>query len=292
MRENSVQIGGAVVFWRLAPLFDDARLREGLGRLGYICPEPRSPLSAMRAALADSLPKAPEGCAWLIRPTAADDTLAVTMESEGQDRNSYTHELSAQADRTGWALRAGDGGEVPAEVSERFSAAYQAALGTLPMAAVSRVLVKITEGVLCATSLREAGGVYWLPGHRLDEYRALAEVIEAASLGKEGSALYCLSTVADADQARAVSASLAAEVGAEADRIDRELREEDLGARALDGRIRQIEALGDKIRLYEESLGVGMDRLRERMADVGEAAMRARILAAAAADAGQQHLFA
>src|SRR5262245_56036035 len=94
MVENSLDVGGAVVFWSLAAWSDRTRLEAGFSPLGLesFVPEPRPPAAALRDALETVL----GGPRVLVRPLAARDGFAVVREERGPDRNVYESDLVAR----------------------------------------------------------------------------------------------------------------------------------------------------------------------------------------------------
>jgi hypothetical protein len=83
MEISRTQIGGAVVFWRLAKNSHRATLEQGLKDLNLedFIPEPRTPMSCLRAALADVFLPANKEERVVIRPHKNDITgFAVAVE--------------------------------------------------------------------------------------------------------------------------------------------------------------------------------------------------------------------
>ena len=102
------------------------------------------------------------------------------------------------------------------------------------------------------------------------------------------NAIYLIRHPLDADALRAVRDAIAAEVRAESGRILREVTSGELGERALEHRQQQAADLRQKIGLYEELLGVGLEQLHRAVDEADQAAGVAAILAAAHASAAPE----
>src|SRR5262249_39008919 len=143
-------------------------------------------------------------------------------------------------------------------------------LGLLRAAQVSASLVRILDS-LGATRLRPSGAVYWLPEYHLDRWQRVAEVVEKAGLSKPNS-VYVIRHQMDADAMRAVRDAIVAEVGTEAARIKREVQSGELGERALEHRQQHAAELQQKIAMYEDLLGIGLELLHATVDEADQAA--------------------
>lgn len=275
MVESSLDVGGAVVFWSLADATDRDRLRVGFAPLGLeaFVPDPRPPAAVLREALDEVL----GGPRVLVRPLAARDGFAVVREDRGTAANAYATELVARV--------AGDPPTLSFEPADdrsvRVRDAFQQSAGRVPAAQLSAALVTVVES-LGGTRLRPSGAVYWVPGHKLDDWAAVARAVEAAAPGRP-SAVYLLRHRLDADAVRAVRDAVVAEVSAEAGRIRDEVQTGELGGKALETRHAQAAALRDKVLLYEDLLAVGLAGLHAAVDAADQAAATATLLLSAAA---------
>jgi hypothetical protein len=273
MVEGNLDIGGAVVFWSLADGTDRWQLRSGFAPLGLesFVPDPRPASAVLKEALEEVL----GGPRVLVRPLAARDGFAVVTEDRGRAGNSYHTGLVAR-------VSAGDPPELSFDpVDERAARVigkYREHEGKVPAAQLSAALVKVVES-LGGTRLRPTGAVYWVPGHKLDEWAAVAHAVERAATGRP-SAVYVIKHKLDADAVRAVRDAVVGEVRADADRIVAEVSGGDLGGRALDTRRKEAAALRDKVLLYEDLLNVGLAGLHRAIDAADQAAATAALLLA------------
>jgi hypothetical protein len=146
---------------------------------------------------------------------------------------------------------------------------------------MSASMVRIIES-LGGTRLRPSGAVYWLPGHRIDEWARIANAIENSADGAL-SAVYILRHKLDHDSVRAVRDAVVSEVQAEANRIRDEVLGGELGSRALETRKKQAADLREKVLLYEDLLSVGLKGLHRVIDEADQAAATAAILLGATA---------
>jgi hypothetical protein len=269
MVERDLAAGGAVTFWTLAEATDRPRLERAFAALGLqaFVPDPRPAPACLRDALEDVF----GGPRVLVRPLATRDGFAVVNEDRGAADNAYTTRLVARV-RDGqapsfdpWTL------DTPRVVE-----AYDRHVGRVPGHQLSAALVKVVEH-LGGTRLRPGGAIYWVPGHRVEDWARIAEAAERAADGRP-SAVYVLRHRLDADAVRAVRDAVVAEVQAEAIRICAEVAAGDLGGRALETRKQQAADLREKVLLYEDVLSVGLAGLHTAVDRADQAAATASLL--------------
>ena len=277
MVESHLDVGGAVVFWSLAESIDRDRLRVGFTPLGLeaFVPDPRPSSAVLRDALEEVL----GGPRVLVRPLAARDGFAVVHEDRGTAGNAYATQLVARVTGDPPALSF----EPADDRSTRVRETFRKHAGRVPAAQLSAALVKVVES-LGGTRLRPTGAVYWVPGHKLDDWAMVARAVEAAATDRP-SAVYLLRHRLDADAVRAVRDAVVAEVGAEAGRIRDEVQTGELGGKALETRKAQAAALRDKVLLYEDLLSVGLAGLHAAVDAADQATATAALLLSAAAAA-------
>lgn len=271
MLEKHFGVGGAIVFWNLAEWTNRGQLTAQWSAVGLeaLVPEPRPAPAALRSALEDVF----AGPRILIRPLASRDGFAVVREDRGLAANQYQTDFTARV----------IAGEPPSLTFDpwdnravRVQGAYQSQLGRATACQVSSALVRIIES-MGGTRLRPSGAVYWLPGHRIDEWCRIGEAVENAADGAL-SAVYMLRHRLDHDAVRAVRDAVVAEVQAESVRIKDEILAGELGSRALETRKKQAADLRDKVLLYEDLLSVGLKGLHRAVDEADQAAATAALL--------------
>ena len=94
MREQAIDLGGAVVYWSLSEWTDRARLHDGFAAAGFAAHVPDArPLAAV---LRDALKEGAGGPGVLVRPLRTRDGFAVVEERRGEAANAYRQTLAAR----------------------------------------------------------------------------------------------------------------------------------------------------------------------------------------------------
>ena len=229
MTEGHLDVGGAVVFWSLADGTDRERLRNDFTSLDlatFVPDERHAP-----AVLRDALDEVLGGPRVLVRPLASRDGFAVVREDRGTAANVYATTMVAKVLPTDPPDLVFDPDD---DRADRVRVAFHKHAGRVPATQMTSALVKVVEA-FGGTRLRPGGAVYWVPGHKLGDWAAVAEAVERAMLGKP-SAVYVIRHRLDADAVRAVRDAVVVDVAADADRIAGEVQTGDLGKRALESR--------------------------------------------------------
>jgi hypothetical protein len=292
MFESTLSVGGGVVFWSLSVWSSRDSLHNALAPLGLggSTPNPREPSACLREALSEVF----SGSRLLIRPLSKRDGFVVVKEERGEWSNTYSQELLARIQSNGHA-QANNGqvdpgnsqsnGTVEIEFQPQHTncpevlTAFQRQLGLLHREQVSACLVNLIDG-MGGVRLRPTGALYWLPGHRLDEWLLIARAVEqSAHQGK--SSVYLLRHPMDAEAVRAIQDAIIAEVESDAARIHDEVMTGELGERALETRRQQARELCQKINLYEDLLNTGLGQLHQVVDKADQAAAAAILLASA-----------
>jgi hypothetical protein len=276
MIESMINIGGAVVFWTAAEFTDRSRLAAGLQALGLerFVPDPRPEAGILRDALEDVF----GGSRILVRPLADRDGFAVVQEDRGRADNAYATVLVARVAGTN-PVRFDF--QPQASCIGQVEESYRQHADRIPAAQLSACLVKVVES-LGGTRLRPTGAVYWVPGPRLDDWMAVARVVEAAA-DRKPSSVYLLRHHFDVESVRAVRDAVVAEVRGEVKRIRDEVDSGELGPRALETRQAQARDLREKVLLYEDLLNVGLADLHRSVDAADQAAATAALLLGASA---------
>jgi hypothetical protein len=184
MVDSRLQIGGAVVFWRLAKSTNREEVKAGLAGLALeeYTPEPRSPLACLRAVLPDVYPPGKQS-RHTLRPidnNGRGKGFAVVKERPKEaSAGDAWGEVVAAATLDDKGILWLDPCEL--ENQQRIRAGMAGAAEWLTSATVASALVKLVEEHCDGVALRPSGGVYWVREDRLDEWTRIAEVFERAS---------------------------------------------------------------------------------------------------------------
>ena len=133
---------------------------------------------------------------------------------------------------------------------------YHKAMNHVEGAAVGRSLVNIVEH-LDGLTLKDAGGVYWVPSEAVPMIMALREGLE------DTVAIEVLENKPTVEAIDAFRRALTREIETEVQGISEDSNSGDLGERALENRAERARALITKISSYEGILGTTLETLRD-----------------------------
>lgn len=128
---------------------------------------------------------------------------------------------------------------------------------------------------LGAVSLRDSGGVYFIPRQGVAEWNKIADAVEAGLAGS----IFRIPAMRTADAVAAITDAITAEAAAVAAGVDADMQktgEEKLGTRALGTRVKTLETMREKLGTYEELIGRQLEiraRLDELAANVSAAVL-------------------
>lgn len=273
---ESVATSGAVSYWRLSgdvklDVLASAWRAAGLDE--KLLPTAVKNEVALGRAVADQAEKR-----RLIRPLARRGAWAIVDETvvEGQ----------APTYRTLVTVRLGDTGADVEAVSASDDEAYfiRTAIGgaylqhrnKLAHHDISAWLLDIAYG-LKAVSLRESGGVYFIPNAGVDMWSKVADAVTAGGAGD----VFRIPAMRTAEAVAAITAAITAEAAVMAQKIEDEIMatgDDAIGKRALKNRVKDSMALLDKLASYEELLGRQLDiraRVEALSANVSAAVLTA-----------------
>jgi BMFP domain-containing protein YqiC len=267
-----LKIAGAVSYWRLSggtPLgaLRGAWVEQGLDTT--LLPEPPSDETVLRRALNEVASKR-----RLVRPLKTRGSFLVVDEIPvGEDRLDWQPVMQVEMSDGGSPSFHGMGGGDYYELRDKIRDDFSRLRGELSPADVSAWLVKLAEQVT-STSLRDSGGVYFVPKDGMDFWRKAAVAIQSASAHR----IYKIPAVRNEECVEAVLDAVVVETINEMDALTRELQDDDadMGTRALRTRAGRLSMLETKVNAYEAMLHVKgesgasevkakLDNLRERL---------------------------
>lgn len=267
---KDVDTAGAVIWWRLGGDTNLAALTASLATAGDPAKPPKapSPAAALRRAVSEQAHKH-------LLARQVDGGWALVSEQVQGDALSYKTEAIAKLDANGEC-------EVTAAALLRTDVIrdFQTYLGTLISYDVSSWLIRVAES-LNAVSLRDTGGIYFLPAPAVAAWRKVAGALKAVT---PGASLFEVPALKSDEAVAAILDAVAREAEAEADKIAAEVAADETGARALATRKARLDAVLGKLTSYEDLLGANLETIKKRVHDV-EASVSLAILAAEADDA-------
>jgi hypothetical protein len=144
---------------------------------------------------------------------------------------------------------------------------------------VSSWLSDLLRRHLHATSLRDTGGVYYVPETDVATYRNVVEALKPIS----GHRLFEVPAMKTEKAVEAILAAVLAEAETAVVRLETDLDTGDLGTRALHTREAACEGMRQKLELYEGLLGRSMDAMGARLEG-----LKAGLVAAALSAASEE----
>lgn len=245
---------GAMTYWSLGQQTQPDILQNGLSQLGLpdYAPKPRSWLMALKAGLAEMFAKPEE----LIRPLRdkSRNGYTVVVEEKGEYENTYSREVNACVDKEGCvSVTAGcaDCFEL-----QRLTNHYHR---VLPAAGVSDMLTDIIQERLGGISLKNNGGLYFIPDAGVGKWKDVIMVVEAAAVEPTTNDLSVVPLEMNTMTLRDIKRSICREMESAAERLRRDIAENNLGDEALLNRAVRASQLRDRIRQYEGILGEALE---------------------------------
>lgn len=279
MQESqSLQVGGAMVFWNCGRFVQRVPLLDGLARVGFnkFAPGPRTAVASLRSALEEVFPSK----SHRIESLTKKDSFEVIEIDRGETRNEYRHRYWVGIDKDAQI----DCRPFSYDTAEQIAKAYNKHRGLVTANEVTSCLLAIVAKLDGSCHLRPKGHVYWLPAQALATWREIAYEVEACPTQGEANRMTIMSHAWGPDEVRAVRDAITREVETESARLHSEiLGENALGEKALEHRKEQALALRRKVMLYEGLLDTGLGSLRASLDQVEEAACAATLLVSAAA---------
>lgn len=273
---NNEHLAGAVVYWRLAGDVNGDDLNNALASNGLQDHTVRlpTPKRAMRRAMQELA----TGLVFLRAGKNGDGGLYLVKQVPGEDGPEFHVWIEA---RLGL-------GEVP-----EFTVAQHPALTEpVPWAVDLDALTSrfwhhvfhvaatdistwlITQAVECdALSMRDSGGVYFVPRHALDNWRKRADCLQ-----EETTCKVYLVPALDSDEAvEAVMQALIDECTEFTNTLQTDLEVGELGERALETRGDRAKELLAKLSRYEALLGMSLDGVRTQLEEQQTNAIQAAL---------------
>ncbi len=254
---NGAEQAGAVVWWRTSGGIDLAALDAAWGAAGLpikLVPSAPRPSAALRRAVNEH-----RGERRLVRPLASGGFALVDENASGDD---LQHEVTCRAKLV---PPVGDGAPTIAveppdhPIAPHLTASYAAHLGQIEQGDVSPWLVKVIEHCQ-AVSLRDTGGIYFVPKAQLDTWRAMVAAIRTAGQ----HTVFEMPALKSDEAVAALLDAVVREAEATASLMEQEVSGGDLGERALKTRVERAAALESKVTSYEGLLGTTLTEIHER----------------------------
>lgn len=260
MNDIKVSASGTIAFWSCSGDTDFNSLLAKLqaAGLGPMAPKRRSQFSALSAAAHDYAD-------WLeATGRSVSDTeikivnlkqphkngLELRRVEKGNTKNEYEHVCSLNV--VGGVVAVTEGtaylNEVQMMFDKRNNSVTSEAVG-----ASLRAIVSHLNGI----SLRDTGGVYWIPEDAMATWESVCGIYE-----EYGHRIYGVGTLMDDGTMRVVRDFIVKEITTAASQLITEANSGELREEALENRKREAMAMRDKVLRYEGYLGEALDGLK------------------------------
>ena len=216
----------------------------------------------------------------LIRPGKERHVWAVVQETvvKGVSKPLYVTQAVVKQDQlAGFVVDQVDG---PSSIVQALKidvgSRFRAQQGLFDPSDITGWLVKLAYAH-DAVTLRESGGVYFIPRPAMGFWNSAADVVEHVSKGNHR--VFRIPAMRTAEAVAAITDAVAAEANDFVNEVEKELDatgDDELGKRALATRETQAKALLEKVASYEKLLGLQISivaRVRELSATVAAAAL-------------------
>ena len=258
---------GYITYYTMGQQTDPNILKNGLKNLGYdgYTLNPRSWLLSLKAALSERYKET------LVRSLKKreDNGYTVVKEVKGYDENKYPRLFNAQVSESGIVTCVHAGPEVDVKKIQERTDHFRS---VLPGDTVSKVLVDILQNDLNGTSMRDGGCIYFVPNESIDKWRAVCDVVQSAAVGGTFNKTTCNKMERSDDTLRDIRDSIIDEVKRDTEIIRSELKENDLGKRAITNRVNRSVEIAKRVQFYENVLGEALDECRGALAETSQAA--------------------
>lgn len=267
---------GVLTWWDLSGTIDSTKLLGALERRDFDADDlPDFPTSARALHRAMNEVRL-SGINTVVRQ-APDKSITLLMETFEEDAKGVTRPLYTPY-VTAWVDDEGEEFELHfdhqrgenAAITEAF-ARHASQYGTIE---TSAWLLKMLSRFR-AVSTRTAGGVYFIPRHYVERYRAVTEALMECST----SVAYYVPVARSVDAVKAIMAAVTAEALREAETLMDSVGDEKIGSKALHNRAKKCKDYVASLTIYEELFGQKLVEVRDTF-DRVNAAVTAAALAA------------
>jgi len=269
---------GGSVWWCGGGRVAVDHLSDALKSAGFVPPAPPSPVSALTRAM-----RSLAGQHDLSRMLGEGDkrirgSRALVEERRSGNSLDYAVALRARIEADVLVIDPEDEAVRP-ETAAQLRAAFEEALREFTLPDVTSWLVRVLRR-LDAVSLRDAGGVYYIPPRGMGVWSKLSDVLRVSV----GLSLYTMPTMRSAEAAEAIFNAVAREMQDLCVAFADETAEGGLGQRALNARKDDLRAAREKLVRYEALLERSSAALHSQLDEVDNALTAAILLAEADAD--------
>jgi hypothetical protein len=275
--EKEIKLNGAVIYWSLAEDTSAVALDAGLRGLGLdtFTAEKNTPKGAVKIAVR----KTYGGKSTQITEVNGKYSVSypVAVKTNGVDDIDYVKAFTVEHSTDGASLifrSPTTGMVVQPNGYHNAQSVFNHEMGLCASHKVLRCLTRVLDH-LNGVTLRDRGGLYWLPQDKMATFNSVAQVIQNAG----SNTVYTLTTAHDTESVRAICDALTNEVNSELDTINKNIMDPEKKKRAKKTNQTRAVNLRAQVAEYESILGTALDSLKDRC-DEADTAAAVTILAA------------
>ncbi len=268
---------GALV-WLTAGKVRVSVVMQVFAALGFkhLLPRREKRAIALRAAVVDMLPQFYGR--QKLKPFPLDRRVLgfeVRQKVDGAEKNDWPYVLTVKADeRHAWATH--DGLPADPAMSQRVSDLYLERMNYFCPTTVGSLVKRVVEEELHGTSVRGNGGLWFLPGAYLPQYRQLATALEQSSTNPDSECVFSLAKFELSDNPEVARDAVAAVI-ADSRALAAEINSDLLGTGddAVDmtgpgraARENRVKSMRSRVQGYADLFGVAMAETEQLLAAV------------------------
>lgn len=260
--DQHVPSAGAIVWWRLSGHVSYEALKTAWDAAGLEEKDLLSPCSntvALRRAAISIREKR-----MLVRPLGRREGFAIVREKLVAEAKELDHDVLCKVtlDQVGRPKieTVGDPNDQTRKIEAEVKAAFDRSLNELDCEDFSSWLVRMMPK-MDAVSLRDTGGVYFVPPATQDRLGKVAGVLREVT----GHIINRVPAMRGDDAVSAILDAVEQEATQESERMEKDIEAATLGERGFENRIGQCDEVESKVTRYEELLGRKLDSIRERL---------------------------
>lgn len=275
---TNIDTAGSIVWWRLSGILRHNVLKAtwiGEGLDEDLLPKPTKDKTALSRALKE-LERGNKH--RLIRKLQTGGWAIVNETAQGDDLD-YAIDCRVEMNGAGPKFDP-EFHPIAPEVFARFQHNKE----HLTQTDVSSWLTKLTDHVR-AVSLRDTGGVYFIPREKLPTWEKMVKAIRMSS----AHVIHKVPALKSEEAVEAILDAITREAQAEVEGLENALVDDGLGERALTNRAAKCDDIRQKLETYEGLLGKSLDGFKNKMEDL-KANLAAAALIAGMADPDQGEL--
>lgn len=277
---------GAIVWWKVSGTTNVAALNAAWGERVDLDPDllmkVPTPGAALRRALASHVHAAPGGGRYLCSSLGEENAYALVHETADGVDTHHTQLLKVrlgargdvESDQLTMTVLDGCPVGLPIQIKQDYTANRETFSGS----DISSWFANVLLPAFAAVSLRDQGGMWFVPRTHLTLWSQACEALRQVSL-HQMFRVRALST--DPEDIAGILDAVASEAAEAAQRMEDKLLNDDLGVRALRSQAAKLDGVISKVQGYESMLDTNLTTIRSRLG-VLNAQLAAAILTAEA----------